>query len=549
MTSTYNKLCSSRFRTTVYQLRTNVSCKHGMEDSYSRVIAIVLRFVAKSFKVPLPVNVEDHLSFEISDGDMHCECVAVAERFLWAIRFDFIDKDRKTWFYDISMVQENEKLLFGLIIEISPKTDDVRPLQTNLSLVRALLDSNLLEQGKPVADNFRLVRTEDDVKKLVELLRDEYRTLPVIVISELNRKLWQFTPRAPSYLVNADYLAKAVKGLAIVVQLTFTGAFLLSDEIGKSWSTYDGACRTYYPKIDFENGIPIHHPSNKKDAIWYWAFENERGPKAYTAFLISIAYQAASRSRIDWTGLYFVPDARILAAEIEMAHALHEANAPERERAMQNHIAALQKKLQSAEDENSDWLEEAEKSSEIAEYYRQENAALRMRLDALRAHLHQQNNGASDAEISIPDNYREMPDWVRENLAGQLLLLPRAERAVNKAEYEDVGLVYRALQVLANEYRDSRMGVGTDEAFKAALARLGVEFAGAIDKCRAGQEGEAYYVNYPIGTTSRAFLEYHLSKGTRHEDRYCLRIYFFWDDNTKQVVVGWLPSHLNNRIS
>ena len=172
-----------------------------------------------------------------------------------------------------------------------------------------------------------------------------------------------------------------------------------------------------------------------------------------------------------------------------------------------------------------------------------------MRLDALRAHLHQQNNGAPDAEIPIPDNYREMPDWVRENLAGQLLLLPRAERAVNKAEYGDVGLVYRALHVLANEYRDSRMGVGTDEAFKAALARLGVEFAGAIDKCRAGQEGEDYYVNYPIGTGNRAFLQFHLVKGTRHEDRYCMRIYFFWDDDTKQVVVGWLPSHLNNRIS
>lgn len=36
-----------------------------------------------------------------------------------------------------------------------------------------------------------------------------------------------------------------------------------------------------------------------------------------------------------------MPDARILAAELEIAHAAHLANAPERELAMQNHIAAL----------------------------------------------------------------------------------------------------------------------------------------------------------------------------------------------------------------
>ena len=63
------------------------------------------------------------------------------------------------------------------------------------------------------------------------------------------------------------------------------------------------------------------------------------------------------------------------------------------------------------------------------------------------------------------------------------------------------------------------------------------------------QEGDAYYVNYPIGTTQRVFLQFHLERGNRHEDRYCMRIYFFWDDDTNQVVVGWLPSHLSNRIS
>ena len=326
-------------------------------------------------------------------------------------------------------------------------------------------------------------------------------------------------------------------------------AFALTEAVGKSWSVYDGACRTYFPKIDFDNGSPAHHPGNFKDKIWFWNYEGLRGERGYTAFLIDTTHRAASTNRTDWSGLYFVPDARILAAELELAHAAHLANAPERELAMQNHIAALQRKLQTAEDENADWLGELEKATEEAEYYKQENIALRLRLDALRAHLIRQNGESPDAEIPIPNNYKVMGEWVKEHLAGRLVLLPRAERAASKAEYTEVGMVYRALLILANEYRDSRMGTGTDKAFRDALAQYGMDFSGSIDRSRAGQEGDAYYINYPIGSSQRVFLQFHLERGTRHENRYCMRIYFFWDEDTNQVVVGWLPSHLSNRIS
>lgn len=33
------------------------------------------------------------------------------------------------------------------------------------------------------------------------------------------------------------------------------------------------------------------------------------------------------------------------------------------------------------------------------------------------------------------------------------------------------------------------------------------------------------------------------------DNRYCLRIYFFWDDSRQKVVVGHLPSHLETRAS
>ena len=548
MPAFHNQFQPRATRATVYQLRADVLCPDGMENAFARIIGLVLPFVAKSLYTKLPPEAAERRSFEIQDGDRLCECIAVPERMLWAIRFKFASKDGTAWYYDIALVREDDRLIFGMKIDTAFGAD-VKALQANLPLVESLLGCGLLAQGRPVTANLWQVSTPEDVAELVSLLEAPRRSLPVIVVSAVNRNAWRFTPTAPGYLVNAAYLADKVKGYAIVAQISFQGAFALTDAVGKSWSVYDGACRTYFPKVDFDNGFPSRHPCKFKDRIWFWEYEGKHGGRGYTAFLIDMAHQCASTSRTDWSGLYFVPDARILAAELEMAHAAHLANAPEREKAMQNHIDALQRKLQTAEEENAEWLGELEKATEQAEYLQQENAALRLQLDALRAHLIRQSGESPDKEIPIPTDYKTMPEWVKEHLAGRLVLHPRAERAVSKAEYNDVGMVYRALLILANEYRDSRMGTGTKEAFLQALAQYGMSCSGAIDPSRAGEEGPTYYVNYPIGTSHRVFLESHIVKGNSREDRYCLRIYFFWDEDTKQVVVGWLPSHLNNRIS
>ena len=548
MPAFHNQFQPRATRATVYQLRADVLCPDGMENAFSRIIGLVLPFVAKSLYTKLPSEAAEHRSFEIQDGDRLCECIAVPERMLWAIRFKFASKDGTAWYYDLALVREDNRLIFGMKIDTAFGAD-VKALQANLPLVESLLGCGLLAQGRPVTANLWQVNTPEDVAELLALLEDPRRSLPVIAVSAVNWKAWRFTPHAPGYLVNASYLADRVKGYAIIAQITFRGAYALTDAVGKTWSVFDGACRTYFPKVDFDNGSPAHHPFNLKDKIWFWEYEGERGERGFTSYLIDTAHRVASTSRTDWSGLYFVPDARILAAELEMAHAAHLANAPERELAMRNHIAALQRKLQTAEDENADWLGELEKATEQAEYLQQENAALRLQLDALRAHLIRQSGESPDKEIPIPNSYKVMGEWVKEHLAGRLVLLPRAERAASKAEYTEVGMVYRALLILANEYRDSRMGTGTDKAFRDALAQHGMDFSGSIDRSRAGQEGEAYYVNYPIGTTQRVFLQFHLERGNRHENRYCMRVYFFWDDDTNQVVVGWLPSHLSNRIS
>ena len=34
-----------------------------------------------------------------------------------------------------------------------------------------------------------------------------------------------------------------------------------------------------------------------------------------------------------------------------------------------------------------------------------------------------------------------------------------------------------------------------------------------------------------------------------HDDRERFRIYFFWDDETSRIVIGYLPGHLHTKDS
>lgn len=63
---------------------------------------------------------------------------------------------------------------------------------------------------------------------------------------------------------------------------------------------------------------------------------------------------------------------------------------------------------------------------------------------------------------------------------------------------------------------------------------------------RAFQFGDTYFITY---SGKKCELNRHL-KGSNIRDRQKgFRLYFFWDDDTKQVIVGSLPEHLTTQAS
>ncbi len=148
------------------------------------------------------------------------------------------------------------------------------------------------------------------------------------------------------------------------------------------------------------------------------------------------------------------------------------------------------------------------------------------------------------AEAPAPREWRlkEIEEWATLN-SDRIVILPRAISEAKKSTYENEALVFECLEMLAQEYRMVRTGESDRNAFRDRALTLGVEAGGSVEPSNAGEAGDQYFVRWG---GQRRFLDQHLSKGISRDKRYSLRIYYTWDATEQKVVVGWLPSHLNN---
>ena len=173
-------------------------------------------------------------------------------------------------------------------------------------------------------------------------------------------------------------------------------------------------------------------------------------------------------------------------------------------------------------------------------------------LDEVDARI-QQFLGAGPAQGDLfPSSFDELESWcLSEHLRERLIVLPRAVDEAKRSQFEDVPFVYRSINLLAREYWDLRVNGGLERKHRwhAGLDALGLSVAPSISKSRAGEQKNAYFVNYPVGSPpgNKRFLEQHLKRGNDRDERFCFRLYFFWDTKKLLVVVGWLPSHLDTR--
>lgn len=545
---------------TTFQLAAQVLPRHNqsVDDAVTESRRVILDWLRSKFPEPIPAEAYHGDSFFCEEHGQKIACTPVADEGIWTARLEQPDapfRDRpavpgRFWTVDLALRRQEEFLCFGVRVQCASLEYARNPVAlTRPGIVLALTGRFTLREARDLDGAPWRLTTFDDLRAFESLLLDPTRNMPVVLLTQPDRS--RLHMGVSEFLLDPVWLAHKLLGFGYVATMPRELGFHWTDMVGKPWSAFLGAVRTYMPGLDYEQDTPMLHPLTFAEKILFWRYEDEDGQhereRAFERFVADRIREHAATKRMDWRGCVFVPEARSLRAARARKSS---ADAQESLDLYEIEIEALSEELQEAREEASTAFAVAEQIEKERDFFREENAKLRSRIAWLEHAFQTQTASAEMQEEPAPLEYGDIADWVERRFASRLVLHSRALKGLKNAVYENVSLVCDTLVLLATVYRDMRLGhAGAKEQWESGLQSLNLEFAGAITETRAGEEGDTYYLLYPPHSNERCLLEFHVRKGNSRDQRHCLRVYYFWHAPTQQVVVGWLPSHLNTRNS
>lgn len=511
-------------------------------------VRCVVDWLSEKHPHALPETLAQGEPFSDLEGPSQLEVERVGQN--WAARLRQPDtpyKERpavagRFWVSDLALTEGDDGLRFGCVVTCSSQPyDDPWITYTRPRICVDLADQLGLIDDLPLLRDPTWIGSEDELEPLTELLHHPNRRKPVVVVSGLEADQAEL---GEGYLIDPAKLAEGLYCLAHVVALPGDLARMWADQIGNLWAVFRGGVRVYEPGLDMEEQEPYAHPLTIAQRIRGWTWGGAEGPDAFARFQAEKCIEAALRVA-ETAGIPFLRELKTEAARRRSESA--EKDSPEELAALRSALDALQRERDEYAELASQAMDDESRHKEEAARLRESNYRLQVTNDQLRTAL--EAAGASEPEVAQrPKAYSEVAEWVASRLAGRLTLHPRAVRGLKDARYQDLDLVLDALELLATSYRDMGMGKeGSRARFedKARALRLGLEKS--ISDSRRGEEGETYEVKYPPNIGRAHTLEWHLTKGNSRDPAECLRIYFFFHEESNEVVVGWLPSHLDTR--
>lgn len=405
------------------------------------------------------------------------------------------------------------------------------------------------KDGKLCNGKLMLIDNDEKFEILKKALEDSERRLPIVVITQntsSDAELIKYFESRDGYLLDGEKLARDLTLVAHVIYLPTEYAYKLSVELGKQWSVYDGAVRTYYAGINFDSSDYLEHPLQVAKKIMAACYTSELqrdyiGGHAFRHILTHNLKSHLVNEKYDWGDLgykfFFRANKEILREKLLQAEKnnnldkeIYEIQISD----LEEHNNILNSLLASGDSE-------IKKLESQVNQLKQNRVYLDTQIYELKKKLKNQKK-----EIEFPTTYSDMVGWIEENYQAQIYLHPRAVKALKSAQFENIKLVYQAIQLLAEFYYNKRLGLVSEEEYQEELLKLSLKDEKAISTISAGEQGDEYYVT--IGD-KKHLLERHLTNGVSRDKRYCLRIYYYWDEDRNQVVIGSLPAHLNIRSS
>jgi hypothetical protein len=514
-------------------------------DRFTETIRHILRWMNRRAGRTLPDEAWQGKSFELTDlGAQRTAAISLPEHQYWAARLDDADKTvpLRTWVTEIGIgMDTNGDVLFGARLVCVTRGVDEPFQRTVPGFTRAVIcDGPVDLDGVPLPHEAPLISTAAEVQQLVALLESPKRQSDVLVFA------------LPEGSTNPSEAAASVKfvhdntlGAAHVFILSGPASFYLTDLVGRELSVFRQAVRTYRPGFRAWTDEPSRHPLALPERIANWA---ETGTAAFERWLVNQALGNSAHAPGREESLPGFNTVRQLAAQLEREkHKKTGGTDSDLIRLFEQDNEQLRKDIQEQKEQYDGLLLAADTERECA--LQEANAAKFQALERLhRIRLLEKKlaNSAAQQVTPTPDTLDNFEAWCTEHLSGYVELANRAYQGVRKSEFHDPAFIYRALLLLRDYYVPMRVE-GTLERkrlYEQALNALQLEDSATGDGVKFA--ADLYSVQYGGG---RRPLERHLKGSDSRDRRYGFRLYFFWEDESQVVVVGWLPSHLDNRAS
>lgn len=444
---------------------------------------------------------------------------------LWAIRADDPDKTiaGRVWTTEVVIgVMAGQRARFSVRQLVSTAEHELEVEPHTPGLVQQVAEKCGLSRGfYEIEASPLIVKSEADSDAFQEMLIDEERTFPVFVLTVAEGAA---QPETPSLDVRA--LSRAVLGMGQVVVLPAQYTRSLTERFGKYRSVFGGGARVYLPGFN-ANSSPYEHRLVIGERL-STDVDRQRTSRWMRSLAASESVRRAQLGR-DVLAFGAIRNATLKARQ----QRLRTEGASEGEL-----LAAAQAQVDALEAASRDdaaaleyFSAEAQKAEERAEAAEAQQRAFSYRIQVLEDALKKAGQDV-DADLPSPGTWTDFADWSDANLAGRVVLAPAARRAVKTAAFEDLELVARCMLWLATTYRDGRIN-GAEGDFVDFVLEPGVRnSACGGDEFDLSWQGRRYTADWHIK-----------NGGNTRDPQRCLRIYYFWEPETQQVVVAELPEH------
>lgn len=491
---------------------------------------------------PIPDGAWEGESFTIdTDNSEHVDAIRLDTPKYWGLRFSERLKDPgRIWTTEVGLAERSDgQVVFGCRLLCSERGLPATTPRSIPSFVRGIAFKQACKlDGRSIGPNPWIVETEEEAADLIDFLCARERRHPVVAFS-----LPDGSNDPNQTIIPVRHFIRRTVGYVHTVIVKPAATMILTDELGKEFSVYRQAVRTYYPDFDPMDDLATDHPVATAGRIALWQQNNEI---SFTDFLV---YQALRITRPRAELEHDLPpfqQIKQIAAERarEQARASGQSDAQLLELADQEIMAA---KTQTSE--TLELLKVAEQEREDALSRAREIQASYSAIQARVEHLQERLKATGAKAASIPTSLDALETWARENLSGFVEIHDRALKAAQKSDFKNIQLVYDALLLMRDHYVPMRRqgGIELKNAFDGALAALGLENSKCFaQKNKADSFGGEYFVKYQ---GDRRELDWHLKGNNSRDGRIGFRMYYFWDDDTSRVVVGYLPGHLDTDIT